>query len=200
MLHVRQAIVVEGKYDKIKLSSIVDATILVTHGFQIYHDTELLNLIREYAKTTGIILMTDSDQAGFQIRNYIKGAITEGQVYHVYIPDVYGKERRKVKPSSEGKLGVEGIDRARLVQAFEEAGVLVEEPPEPPQDPITRYDLYALGLTGSADSKSKRTALQKALQLPEHLSTSALLDVLNLRMTRREFFEYMQTEMPSDGE
>ena len=109
MIHIKQAIVVEGKYDKIKLSSIVDAVILVTNGFQIYKNPEQLDLIRYYARTTGVILMTDADRAGFQIRNYLKGAIQQGTVYQVYTPDVYGKEHRKEKPSAEGKLGVEGI-------------------------------------------------------------------------------------------
>ena len=116
MIHIAQAIIVEGKYDKIKLSSILDAVILVTNGFRIFHDAEKMSLIRYYAKTTGVIILTDSDTAGFKIRHYLKGAIHEGKLYHVYIPDIYGKERRKDKPSAEGKLGVEGIDKQR--QAF----------------------------------------------------------------------------------
>ncbi|MGN1223666.1 MAG: toprim domain-containing protein, partial [Ruminococcus sp.] len=127
MIHIKQAIVVEGKYDKVKLSSILDAVILVTNGFQIYKNPEQLELIRYYARTTGVILLTDADRAGFQIRNYLKGAIQEGMVYHVYTPDIYGKERRKEKPSAEGKLGVEGIRKDLLLAAFEKAGVLTEE-------------------------------------------------------------------------
>ena len=106
MIHIAQAIIVEGKYDKIKLSSILDAVILVTNGFHIFHDAEKMSLIRYYAKTTGVIILTDSDTAGFKIRHYLKGAVHEGKLYHVYIPDIYGKERRKDKPSAEGKLGI----------------------------------------------------------------------------------------------
>ena len=141
MIHIKQAIVVEGKYDKIKLSSIVDAVILVTNGFQIYKNPEQLDLIRYYARTTGVILMTDADRAGFQIRNYLKGAIQQGTVYQVYTPDVYGKEHRKEKPSAEGKLGVEGIRKELLLAALERAGVLAEETaPKNPEEQITAYD------------------------------------------------------------
>ena len=152
MIHIAQAIIVEGKYDKIKLSSILDAVILVTNGFHIFHDAEKMSLIRYYAKTTGVIILTDSDTAGFKIRHYLKGAVHEGKLYHVYIPDIYGKERRKDKPSAEGKLGVEGIDKKRLLEAFGKAGILAEEAPEK-TDPITKLDLYELGLSGGADSK-----------------------------------------------
>ncbi len=133
--------------------------------------------------------MTDSDAAGFQIRNFIIGAIHEGKVYHVYTPDIYGKERRKEKPSAEGKLGVEGIDRTLLLAAFHKAGILTEEVTHPERDPITRYDLFELKLTGSPDSKARRKALQKRLQLPDLLSTASLLDVLNTMLTREELFE-----------
>lgn len=190
MLHIEQVIIVEGKYDKIKLSSITDAVIFVTNGFHIFKDADQLNLIRYYAKTVGIILLTDSDAAGFQIRNFIKGAVHEGEVYHVYIPDLYGKERRKIKPSAEGKLGVEGIDKASLLAAFEKAGVIAQESNAfLKTDPITRYDLFQLGLTGSPDSKVRRKVLQKELHLPELLSTASLLDVLNTMMTREELFQ-----------
>lgn len=185
MIHVAQAIIVEGKYDKIKLSSLLDAVILTTNGFHIFHDAEKMALIRYYAKTTGIIILTDSDTAGFRIRNYLKGAVHDGKLFHVYIPDIYGKERRKLKPSAEGKLGVEGINKNALLAAFEKAGVLTDEIPEK-TDPITKYDLYELGLSGGADSKSKRKALQKRLYLPDLLSTASLLEVLNTMMTKTE--------------
>ncbi len=185
MIHVAQAIIVEGKYDKIKLSSLLDAVILTTNGFHIFHDAEKMALIRYYAKTTGIIILTDSDTAGFRIRNYLKGAVHDGKLFHVYIPDIYGKERRKLKPSAEGKLGVEGIDKNALLAALEKAGVLTDEIPEK-TDPITRYDLYELGLSGGSDSKSKRKALQKRLHLPDLLSTASLLEVLNTMMTKTE--------------
>ncbi|WP_295216989.1 DUF4093 domain-containing protein [Ruminococcus sp.] len=192
MIHIAQAIIVEGKYDKIKLSSILDAVILVTNGFRIFHDPEKMALIRYYAKTTGVIILTDSDTAGFKIRNYLKGAIHDGTISHVYIPDIYGKERRKEKPSAEGKLGVEGIDKKRLLDAFAKAGVLTDEIPEK-TDPLTRYDLYELGLSGSADSKSRRKALQKKLGLPDLLSAASLLEVLNTMMTKQELSQLLET-------
>lgn len=198
MIHVAQAIIVEGKYDKIKLSSLLDAVILTTNGFHIFHDTEKMALIRYYAKTTGIIILTDSDTAGFRIRNYLKGAVHDGKLFHVYIPDIYGKERRKLKPSAEGKLGVEGIDKNALLAAFEKAGVLTDEIPEK-TDPITKYDLYELGLSGGADSKSKRKALQRRLHLPDLLSTASLLEVLNTMMTKTELCRILD-ELSSDAE
>ena len=190
MIHIAQAIIVEGKYDKIKLSSILDAVILVTNGIHIFHDAEKMSLIRYYAKTTGVIILTDSDTAGFKIRHYLKGAVHEGKLYHVYIPDIYGKERRKDKPSAEGKLGVEGIDKKRLLEAFGKAGILAEEAPEK-TDPITKLDLYELGLSGGADSKNRRKALQKKLGLPELLSAASLLEVLNTMMTREELLKML---------
>lgn len=198
MIHVAQAIIVEGKYDKIKLSSLLDAVILTTNGFHIFHDADKMALIRYYAKTTGIIILTDSDTAGFRIRNYLKGAVHDGKLFHVYIPDIYGKERRKLKPSAEGKLGVEGIDKNALLAAFEKAGVLTDEIPEK-TDPITRYDLYELGLSGGADSKSKRKALQKRLHLPDLLSTASLLEVLNTMMTKTELCRILD-ELSSGAE
>lgn len=198
MIHVAQAIIVEGKYDKIKLSSLLDAVILTTNGFHIFHDAEKMALIRYYAKTTGIIILTDSDTAGFRIRNYLKGAVHDGKLFHVYIPDIYGKERRKLKPSAEGKLGVEGIDKNALLAAFEKAGVLTDEIPEK-TDPITRYDLYELGLSGGADSKSKRKTLQKRLHLPDLLSTASLLEVLNTMMTKTELCRILD-ELSSGAE
>lgn len=193
MIHIAQAIVVEGKYDKIKLSSILDAVILVTNGFRIFRDPEKMALIQYYARTTGVIVLTDSDRAGFQIRNYLKGAVRDGKMYHVYIPDIYGKEHRKEKPSAEGKLGVEGIRKDVLLEAFAKAGVLTDEVPEK-ADPITRYDLYELGLSGGADSKARRKALQKRLGLPDLLSAASLLEVLNTMMTRQELQQLLADE------
>lgn len=193
MIHIAQAIVVEGKYDKIKLSSILDAVILVTNGFRIFRDPEKMALIQYYARTTGVIVLTDSDRAGFQIRNYLKGAVKDGKLYHVYIPDIYGKEHRKEKPSAEGKLGVEGIRKDVLLEAFAKAGVLTDEVPEK-VDPITRYDLYELGLSGGADSKARRKALQKRLGLPDLLSAASLLEVLNTMMTRQELQQLLADE------
>ncbi len=192
MLQVNQAIIVEGKYDKIKLSSLVKAVIIPTHGFRIFKDAEMLELIRHYARTTGIIILTDSDRAGFRIRGYLKGAIPDGKIRNLYIPDVFGKEKRKEKPSAEGKLGVEGIDAEVLREAFRKAGVLTEQMPE--GEPITKADLYFAGLSGGADSAQARRALQQKLGLPSMLSATALLEILNSMMTREDFLAMIQPE------
>ncbi len=192
MIHIDQAIVVEGKYDKIKLSSILDAVIIVTNGFRIYKDEEKLALIRHYAATTGIILLTDSDRAGFRIRNYIKGSVKNGKVYHVYAPDVYGKESRKEKASAEGKLGVEGISKELLLEAFAKAGIQTSNAPKNP-DPITKADFFEMGLSGGAGSSFLRKALQRHLHLPELLSTGSLLEVLNTMMTKDELCKLLDT-------
>ena len=143
MISIKEAIIVEGKYDKIKLSSIVDAVIIVTNGFGIFKDSEKLELIRYYAEKTGILILTDSDSAGRKIRGYIKGAVPNGSVRNVFIPDVFGKEKRKEKPSAEGKLGVEGIDKKLILEAFRKAGVTSEERTSAPD--ITTAVLYELG-------------------------------------------------------
>ncbi|MBR0485538.1 MAG: DUF4093 domain-containing protein [Oscillospiraceae bacterium] len=187
MLQIKQAIIVEGKYDKIKLSSLVKAVIIQTNGFGIYKNQELLELIRYYARTTGILILTDSDRAGFQIRNYIRGAVPDGEIKNIYIPDVFGKERRKVKPSAEGKLGVEGMEAEILREAFRKAGVLTEE--KNLSEPITKTDLYLAGFSGISNSTERRRAFQKKLGLPANLSASALLDVLNSMMSREEFLQ-----------
>ncbi|MDE6004035.1 MAG: DUF4093 domain-containing protein [Oscillospiraceae bacterium] len=189
MLQIKQAIIVEGKYDKIKLASLVKAVIIQTNGFQIYKNQELLELIRYYARTTGIIILTDSDRAGFQIRNYIKGAVSEGNIKNIYIPDIFGKEKRKIKQSAEGKLGVEGIDAKILREAFQKAGVLTEE--KISGEVITKLDLYLAGLNGSQNSALKRRELQKKLNLPELLSATSLLEVLNSMMTKEEFWNML---------
>ena len=187
MLQIKQAIIVEGKYDKIKLASLVKAVILQTNGFGIFKDPELLELIRWYAKTTGILILTDSDRAGFRIRGYLRGAIPEGDIRTIYIPDVFGKEKRKIKPSAEGKLGVEGMEADILREAFRKAGVLTDE--APPGDPITKTDLYFAGFSGTPDCSDKRRAFQISLGLPANLSAGSLLDVLNTMMTREEFLK-----------
>lgn len=186
MIKVKQAIIVEGKYDKIKLSSILDAIIIVTNGFHIFKDKEKMALIKYYAEKIGIIILTDADRAGFQIRNYIKGCIQKGEVYNVYTPDIYGKEKRKTKTSAEGKLGVEGIDKNLLLNAFEKAGILTtqNDNDDKLENKITKYDFYELGLSGLPESSVRRKTLQKYLDLPDLLSTSSLLEVLNTMMTK----------------
>ena len=189
MLNIDEAIIVEGKYDKIKLSSVVNAVIIVTNGFGIFKDSEKLGLIRYYAKKTGIIILTDSDSAGRKIRGYIKGAVGEGSVKNVYIPDIFGKEKRKVKPSAEGKLGVEGIDVKLLREAFEKAGICTSG--ERPAGDIDRLTMYELGLSGGEGSSFLRKKLQKKLGLPELMSAAALMEVLNTMMSAAELEETM---------
>ena len=186
MIRIREAIIVEGRYDKNTLAQVVDAPILETSGFGIFHDSQRLALLRRLAETRGIIVLTDSDGAGFVIRNYLRGAIDPAQVKHAYIPDVAGKERRKRTASKEGKLGVEGMRPEVLLEALRRAGATIEDAPLPGAR-ITKADLYAAGLTGGADSRAARQRLLEQLDLPEHLSTNALLEVLNALMTREAF-------------
>lgn len=190
MIKINEAIIVEGKYDKIKLSSIVDAVIIVTNGFGIFRDREKLELIRYYAQKTGIIILTDSDSAGRKIRGYIKGAVKKGRIINVYIPDVFGKEKRKEKPSAEGKLGVEGIDVKTLVSAFEKSGVTASESNR--KSDITKLTLYELGLSGGNESKKLRERLQKSLGLPSLMSSGSFVEVLNTMMDSTELAEYIK--------
>lgn len=183
MIKIREAIVVEGRYDKNTLSQIVDAPILETSGFGIMKDKAQLALLRKVAMLRGLIVFTDSDGAGFVIRNYLKGAIPADQLKHAYIPDVYGKERRKATPGKEGKLGVEGMCPQVIVEALRKAGATIEgESDTRSAGNITKQDLMELGLSGSKDSSAKRLALLKKLELPEHMSSNAMLQALNLLM------------------
>ena len=177
MLKIREAIVVEGRYDKNTLSQVVDAVIVETGGFGIFNQKETLALIRRLAEQRGVILLTDSDGAGFVIRNHLKGALPPNRVKQAYIPDLYGKEKRKAKGSKEGKLGVEGVPDEVLIRAVEQSGAL--QCGTTKKGGITKADLYEMGLSGGADSARKRRRLLQALDLPQHLSPNALLDVLN---------------------
>lgn len=188
MVKIRQAIVVEGKYDQNTLSQLVDTTIFQTRGFGVMHDKALLGLLRKAAKTTGLIIFTDSDGAGFVIRNFLKGALPKEGVLHAYIPDIPGKEKRKRAPGKEGLLGVEGMTKEILLSALENAGAdLGGEAEKRPGDTITKFDLYTAGLSGKPDSASKRAAFLEKLRFPAHMSANALLDALNLLYTREEF-------------
>ncbi len=182
---------VEGKYDMIKLKSVIDAVIIRTDGFRIYKDPEKMALIRHYANTTGIIILTDSDTAGFRIRRYLKGAVGSGKITNVYIPDIFGKEKRKDAPSKEGKLGVEGIDNSILIECFAKAGIDISGEGAnyvPPEDPITRMDMFELGLSGGSDSSAKRKMLLAHYGLPELLTTNGIVEVLNTMITREELY------------
>lgn len=176
MITTNMAVVVEGKYDKIHLSRIVDAPIICTDGFGIYSNEETVRLIRHYAASTGIIILTDSDSAGFQIRSYIKSICGDlkGRIVNVYIPDVYGKERRKTAPSKEGKLGVEGISEEMLIKAFEAADIEGVR-----SRTIDKMLMYELGLSGRTDSAALRRRVLASYDLPGHLSANAMADALN---------------------
>ena len=180
MVKIREAIVVEGRYDKNTLSQIVDAPIFETSGFGIFKDKQQMKLLRRVAETRGLIVFTDSDGAGFVIRNHIKSAIHGKYLKHAYIPDVMGKERRKAAPGKEGKLGVEGMRPEIILEALRRAGATFEGEDVPVSHPITKQDLVELGLSGGADSSAKRLALLKKLDLPEHMSANAMLQALNL--------------------
>ncbi len=189
MIHIKEAIVVEGKYDKNTLRQLVDAPIFETGGFGILSNKEKLRFLRQVAEKRGLVILTDPDGAGFVIRNYLKGALPKGRVYHAYVPDIMGKEKRKDKPSKEGKLGVEGMDRETLLAALRHAGVALDgEAPVSHGEKITHTDLYELGLSGKKDSRALRQKLYDRLSLPQHLSTAAFLDAANLLYGREEFF------------
>ena len=181
---VKEVIVVEGRYDKNTLSQVVDAVIVELGGFAVFNDKEKQAFLRKLAKERGIILFTDSDGAGFVIRNRVKGNIPEGRVLHAYVPDIYGKEKRKRKGGKEGKLGVEGMKPDVLLTALRRAGATIDEESAVKGDSITKADMMDFGLVGP-NSAEKRKALCRKMELPEHLSANALLEVLNL-LTDRE--------------
>lgn len=188
MIKIKQAVIVEGKYDKIKLSGIIDAPIIQTDGFGIFKDKELQQLIRTLAEKRGILVLTDSDSAGFKIRSFIGSTVDPKTVKHAYIPDIFGKEKRKNEPSKEGKLGVEGVSQEIIMQALANAGVLYENSAEP-ERPITKTDLYDAGLTGGENSSEKRAALLRYYALPSRLSANSLVKVLNCITTYDRFIQ-----------
>ena len=190
MISVKEVIVVEGRYDKNTLSQVFDAVIVETSGFGVFNDREKLALLRRLAEARGLVVLTDSDGAGFVIRNFLKGAIDPALVKQAYIPDIAGRERRKRAPSKEGKLGVEGMKPEVLIEALRRAGAtLGGEEPARRAGGITKATLYELGLSGGPGSAEKRRALLKELDLPEKLSANALLDVLNALYTEAELRE-----------
>jgi ribonuclease M5 len=187
MLKIKEAVIVEGKYDKLKLSNFLDTLIIETNGFGIYKDKEKLKFIRKIANERGIVVLTDSDHSGFQIRNYISAGIPKDKIKHLYIPDILGKEKRKAKPSKEGKLGVEGIDDDILMELFNSVGISSTQVTV--TNPVTNYDLFELGFSGAPNAKENKKKLLKVLNLPEFLSTNSLLSYINSSMEREEFFD-----------
>ena len=183
MIKIKEAIVVEGRYDKNTLSQIVDAPILETSGFGIFKDKQQLAFLRKVAQQRGLIVFTDSDGAGFVIRNHLKSTIEPKYLKHAYIPDIFGKERRKAPAGKEGKLGVEGMRPEIIVEALRRAGATFEDGAVSVRQSITKQDLMELGLSGGKDSSQKRKSLLKKLDLPEHMSANAMLQALNLLYT-----------------
>ena len=193
MKKVKEVSVVEGRYDKNDLSQVVDATVSTLGGFSVFNDKEKLAFLRRLAEKQGLIVLTDSDGAGFVIRNYLKGTLPKELVKQAYIPDIYGKERRKRTPGKEGKLGVEGMKPDVLLAALARAGATFldeENGTGAAGEPITKADLFELGLTGGPDSAAKRQAILRELELPEHLTANGLMEALNLLYSRESFLEF----------
>lgn len=193
MVKIKEAIVVEGRYDKNTLAQIVDAQILETAGFGIFKDKKQMELLRKVAQKRGLIVFTDADGAGFVIRNHIKSAIPARYLKHAYTPDVFGKERRKSSPGKEGKLGVEGMKPEIILDALRRSGATIEGEGSTTLQQITKQDLMELGLSGGANAAQKRLTLLKRLELPEHMSANALLQALNLLCTKEEFYRLTDT-------
>ncbi len=191
----------EGRYDKIRLSNITDALVICTDGFSVYKDREKQELIKSLAAATGIIVLTDSDSAGFQIRSFIRSIVKRGEVLNAFTPDIYGKERRKAQPSKQGKLGVEGIPDELIVQALLRAGAVTQDIPEKCGEPVTPADLMECGLIGGENSARRRQRLQKSLGLPQLLSAKLLLETVNRMYTRSGFLEAVRRlDGADDGE
>ena len=199
MVKIKEAILVEGRYDKNTLSQIVDAPILETSGFGIFKDKKQMALLRSVAEKRGLIVFTDSDGAGFVIRNHVRSAIPGKYLKHAYIPDVMGKERRKAAPGKEGKLGVEGMKREVILEALRRCGATIEGEETPASHQITKQDLMTLGLSGGTDASSKRLELLKKLNLPEHMSANAMLQALNLLYSLEELTEFVETMENENG-
>jgi len=196
---IKEVIVVEGRYDKNTISQVVDAPVVTLGGFSVFNDREKLAFLRRLAEKQGLIILTDSDGAGFVLRNYLKGALPKDKVKHAYIPDVKGKERRKRRGGKEGKLGVEGMSPAVLLEALRRAGAAFEDAPPPAgekREALTKADLFALGLTGGEGSAEKRRRLLRRLDLPEHLTANGLLEALNLLFSREELEALLAEEAP----
>ncbi len=191
-IKIKEAVIVEGKYDKIRLDSLIDGLIITTEGFGIFRDREKMRMLRHLAETRGLLVITDSDSAGFVIRNHLRSCIPPDRIKHAYIPDVFGKERRKASPSKEGKLGVEGMSTGVLLEALRKAGVVCEETSDAgrPVRKITAADFYRCGLSGGEHSSSLRAGLLQYLGLPSRMTAKALLGVINDYMTAEQLYDF----------
>jgi ribonuclease M5 len=199
MIRLKEAVIVEGRYDKIKLMGLLDALIIPTHGYRIFKDKKALAMIRQIGLERGLIILTDSDAAGFRIRRRLQGYLPADCIRHVYLPQIAGREPRKKKPSAEGLLGVEGVDDALLLKALKDAGVRpIGEDAPPAGQPITRADLVVTGLSGAADSGTKRQRLLAHLSLPSYLTAKALPATLSALMDREAFINLCRTLFEPD--
>lgn len=196
MIKVKQAVIVEGKYDKMRLRPIIDAPIIETNGFRIFRDKEKVSLIKKLAQTRGLLILTDSDGAGFVIRNYLKGLVPPETIKNAYIPPVKGKEKRKQSPSKEGTLGVEGMDEQTLLKAIRQSGADCGEGAAARVPSIKKEDFYRLGLSGGDNSAQKRRALLQRLELPEYLSAKSMLEMLNCLLSIEELEELLKELWP----
>lgn len=199
MVKIKEAIVVEGRYDRNTLRQIVDAPVFETNGFGIFKDNAQMNMLRIVAEHRGLIVLTDSDGAGFVIRNHLKSAIPGKYLKHAYIPDVLGKEHRKTAPGKEGKLGVEGMRPEVILQALRDCGATFEDGEKRAFGEITKQLFMELGLSGGPDSSRKRLELQKKLNLPEHMSANALLEALNLLISSEELKKLVEVAEKDNG-
>ena len=197
MLHTSKAIIVEGKYDKARLTTVIDALIITTDGFGIFNSKEKQTFIKKIADEKGIIILTDSDAAGFKIRNFLKNIVPESKIVHAYIPDIYGKEKRKDTPSKEGKLGVEGVDNSVLEKALSDSGLFNQTEANSDRRLITTADLFEAGLSGGENSAEKRRALLVSMGLPARLTGKNLLSLLNSFMTYEDLMK-KTSEIVSD--
>lgn len=193
-LELKEAVIVEGRYDKIKLSEIIASPVIDTGGFRVFKDKEKQALIRQIAEKRGLLIMTDVDSAGFVIRNFLRGIVPAEQIKHAYIPTIEGKESRKAAPSKEGKLGVEGIDRQSLIEAIRKSGATVIGEDSVKAGEITKADFYSYGLSGREDSAIFRKRILNDLGLPEYLTTNAMVSALNCLFTKEEFENYLSQQ------
>lgn len=188
---LREAVIVEGRYDKIKLGGFISSPIIETGGFRVFKDKERQELIRSVASRRGILIMTDVDSAGFVIRNFLRGIVPADRIKHAYIPTVEGKEKRKPEPSKEGVLGVEGLDRDRLIDAIKKSGATIIGEEQKSQPEITKLDFYDYGLTGAENSARRRGEVLSSLGLPAYLTVNAMISAVNCLFTKAEFEDHL---------
>ncbi len=194
-IEIKEAVIVEGKYDKIKLQSFISSPIIETNGFRIFKDKEKQSLIRNIADTRGILIITDSDSAGFMIRNFLKGFVPDDKIKHAYIPNIKGKEKRKEEPSKEGFLGVEGIEISLISEVIEKSGATIigHNDDKEKSVEITKADFFELGLSGKENSDIKRKQVLSSLSLPEYLNTNAMITAVNCLFTKDEFVKFVES-------